>query len=85
MKRGPKPKFNSACKLRLKQKICNSKHIGEKLNFKKLINLCDIPVSRHTIARYLKQQVVTYEKIRRSLPQEPLNKLKREDFVKKWL
>ena len=30
MKRGPKPKLNSAYKLRLNRKICNSKHIGKK-------------------------------------------------------
>jgi len=30
IKREPKPKLNSAYKLRLNRKICNSKHIGKK-------------------------------------------------------
>ena len=57
MKRGSKPKLNLAYKLSLKRKICNLKYIGEKINCRKLINSCDILVSRHTTTCYFKQQV----------------------------
>ena len=50
-KRGPKPKLNSIYKLRLKRKLCNLKHIGDKVNCKKLIHSYDIPVSHYTVAR----------------------------------
>ena len=40
-------------KLRLKREIYNMKANGAKVNCKKLINACDISVSRFTVARYL--------------------------------
>lgn len=85
MKRGPKPKINAAYKLRLKRQIHNLKNSGEKINCNKLINSCNIPVSRFTVARYLKQQSMIYKKVRRSLPLKPLDKIKRCDLAKKWL
>ena len=68
MKRGPRLKINSAYKLRLKRKICHQKHFCEKVNFKKLVNLCDIPVARQTVAHYLKQEGMKLKKVRKSLP-----------------
>ena len=57
MKSGPKAKLNSLNKLRLKRKICNLKHICEKVNCKKLINSSDISVSCHTVVRTLSSKV----------------------------
>ena len=78
MKRGPRLKINSAYKLRLKRIICYLNQICEN------VNLCDIPVLRHTVARYLKQEGMKYKKVR-SLPFKPLDKLRRDDLAKKWL
>ena len=58
MKRGPKPKLNSVYKFKFQQKICNLKHIDEKVNCKKLINSVIFQ-----FARYLKQQSMTYKKV----------------------
>ena len=85
MKRGPRLKINSAYNLRSKRKIFHLKQICEKINCKKMVNLCDISVSRHTVARYLKQEGMMYKKVKRSLPVKPLYKLKRDDLAKKWL
>jgi len=85
IKRELRLKINSAYKLRLKRKICHLKQICEKVNCKKLVNLCEIPVSQHTVARYLKQEGMKYKKVRRSLPLKPLGKRKRDDLAKKWL
>ncbi|MGL4390516.1 MAG: transposase, partial [Carnobacterium maltaromaticum] len=56
-----------------------------KVNCKKLITRCDIPVSRFTLARHLKQQGLRYKKIRKSLSLNPLDKVKRCDLTKMWL
>ena len=58
---------------------------GVNVNCKKLINTCDIPVSRFTVARYLKQQGMMYKKIRRRFPLKPLDNMKRCDLSKRWL
>jgi len=58
---------------------------GAKVNYKKLINACDIPFSCFTVARYLKQQGMMYKKIRKRLPMNLLDKVKRCDLAKKWL
>ena len=84
-KRGPKTKLNAVYKLRLKRQICTMKDNGEKVNCNKLIRACDIPVSRFTVGRYLKQQGMKYKKIRKSLPLKPFDKQKRCDLAKKWL
>jgi len=84
-KRGRKALLVPAYKLRLKREIFNVKEKGAKVTCKKLINACDIPVSRFTVARYLKQQGMKYLKIRRSLPLKPLDKAKRCDLATKWL
>jgi len=84
-KRGPRPKLNAAYKLRLKREICHLKQIGEKVNCPKLIKSCDIKVSRQTVSRYLKQEGMRYKKVKRSLPLQPSDKVKREDLAKKWL
>jgi len=47
--------------------------------------LYDIPVSLHTVACYLKQEGMTYKKVRRRYLLKPLDKLKRDDLAKKWL
>ena len=65
--------------------MCSMKANGAKVDCKKLINVCDIPVSRFTVAHYLKQQGMMYKKIRKSLPLKPLDKVKRCDLAKKWL
>jgi len=51
-KRGRKAILIAAYKLRLKREICSMKANGAKINCKKLINACYIPVSRFTVARY---------------------------------
>jgi len=58
---------------------------GENVNCNKLIRVCDIPVSRFTVGRYLKQQGMKYKKIRKSLPLKPFDKQKRCDLAKMWL
>lgn len=83
--RGRKPKLNAVYKLRLKRKIASMHKNGEKVNCRKLINECNIPASRFTVARYLKQRGMRYRKIKKSLPLKPLDKVKRVELGKTWL
>jgi len=85
MKPGPKPKINAAYKLRLKRKISSLHGNGEKVNSTKLIRECQIPVSRFTIARYLKQQSLRYKKINKCLPLKAVDLEKRRYLARKWL
>jgi len=85
LKRGPKCKLNAAYKLRLKRQICSLRDNGAKVNCNKLIKSCNIPVSRFTISRYLKEEGLKYKKIRKSLPLNALDKANRCDLAKKWL
>ena len=80
----PKPKISATNKLMLKRKISTLKGNGEKVNSPKLIREC-MSVSRYTMGRYLRQQGMTYRKIKKYLPLKPLDKIKRSDFAKKWL
>ena len=83
-KRGWKAILVAAYKLRLKREVWSMKAKSVKVNYKKLINECDNPVSHITVTLYLKQQGMMYKKIR-SLPLKPLDEVKRCDFAKKWL
>ena len=84
-RRGRKPKLNSAFKLRLKRQIAIMKKKGERVNCRKLLDECNIPSSRFTVARYLKQQDMLYKKIKKTLPLKPLDKAKRAELGKTWL
>ena len=75
-KRGPKPKISAANKLMLKRKISTLKGNGEKVNSPKLILECNMSVSRYTMGWYLRQQGMTYRKIKKCFPLKPLDKIK---------
>ena len=72
-------------KLRLKRKIATLQARGEKVNSPKLIRECDIEASRFTVGRYLREQGMKYQKIRKCLPLKPLDKFKRAELAKSWL
>ena len=80
-KRGPKPKITATNKLMLKRKISTLKGNIEKVNSPKLIRECNMSVPRYTIGRYLRQQGMTYRKIKKCLLLKPLEKIKRSDFA----
>ena len=72
-------------KLMLKSKIRTLKGNGEKVNSPKLIREYNMSVSRYTMGRYLRQQGMTYRKIKKCMPVKPLFQIKRADFAKRWL
>jgi len=85
MKKEPKLKIAATNKLMQKRKISTLKGNDEKVNSQKLIRKCNLSVSRYTMGRYLRQQDMTYQKIKKCLPLKLLDKIKRSDFEKKWL
>ena len=61
------------------------KENGEKVYASKLINNCNLQVSRFTICRHLKTLNMKYKKIKKILPLKEQDKCQRVWLAKKWL
>ena len=83
--RGRKKLLTKAEKLRIKRKISSLKDIGSKINSKKLINECDLLVSRSTVSRHLKQQNLKYLNVKKVISLSRVDKENRVILAKQWL
>lgn len=84
-KRGRKLLLSKAHKLRIKRQISKFKERGQKINTRKLINECDLTVSRYTVSRHLKERNMKYRKVKKTIGLTSLDKQNRVKLAKFWL
>lgn len=84
-KRGRKAILTQPHKLQIKRQISIMKQKNEKVNSRKLKEICDLPASRFTICRHLKAINMKYEIIRKIIPLKLQDKNERVKLAKQWL
>jgi len=85
IKSGPKLKISKPYKLRLKRKISALHELGEKVNSQKLIDECQLKVSKSTVQRYLHSTGFTYKRISSRIYLTDCHKRNRVTCIKSWI
>lgn len=85
LKTGPKLKIDKASKLRIKRRICGFNENKEKVNATKIIEECDLDVSRSTVQRYLRKTGFIYKRMSSRIHLTAGQKQLRMQCVRSWI
>ena len=72
-------------KFRIKREISILRQNRENVYASKLINNCDLQVSRFTVCHHLKKINIMYEKLKKTIPLKMKDKCERVRLARKWL
>lgn len=81
-KRGRKSLITKPSKLRIKRRLSYLKDQCQKVTCRKIINECDLNISRFTMGRYMKKINQRYKKIKKRICLKDGDKEKRVNFAK---
>lgn len=84
-KRGPKFKIMPKENLRLKRTISNLMVAGQKINCTKLMDNCELSISKRTLQRHMMKSDMIYMKIKSQIVLSKKHKEERVNIISRWI
>ena len=81
---GPKPKVNSKMKYSIRREIALLRKYGKKVNTTKIINNCNLNISKTTCWRELNKSGLKYRRVNQQIILKKEHKIKRVWFITQW-
>lgn len=84
-KTGPKNKITKKLQLKMKREISNILNSGQKVFSQKIIQNCDLLVSKRTVQRHLKKNNYVYQSASTQIVLSQHHKLERVRLISQWI